>query len=90
MELIGKHNIEINYVADGRIFLNYWDWAHGNDVVCEVVDDKLMRGSIDENGEELPPTEITFIEYLKYIGESIKLIKLTPPIKTLGGFETIK
>lgn len=37
-----KHQLELNCLDDGRKFLNYWDAMHGNDVVCEIVDGKLM------------------------------------------------
>lgn len=41
--MTGKHKIELNLVEDGREFLNYWDWAHGKDVCCEIRDGKLYR-----------------------------------------------
>lgn len=31
----GKYKLEINFVGDGRIFFNYWDYMQGNDVVHE-------------------------------------------------------
>ncbi len=75
MELEGKHRLELNYPGDGRLFLNYWDWAHGNDVCCEVVDGRLMKPNYDGDGE-LPSTEITFNEFLALVEESIQKIKL--------------
>jgi len=58
----GKHNLELNWPGDGRLFLNFWDWAHGNDVACEVVEGKLM----------LEGKEITFQEYIQLVTESIE------------------
>ena len=58
----GKYNLELNFPGDGRIFLNFWDWAHGNDVVCEVKDGKLIR-----DGE----FEIDFNQFLEDVINSI-------------------
>lgn len=75
-----KVQIEINFCdpeqkfTKGAIFLNYWDWAHGNDVVCELVDGKLMRSMHDENGDDLPSQEITFVEFIEAVKESISKI----------------
>lgn len=37
-QLEGRYNLELNFPGDGRLFLNYWDWAHGIDVCAEVKD----------------------------------------------------
>jgi len=37
----GKYGLELNIVGDGRIFLNFWDSIHGNDVVARVVGDRI-------------------------------------------------
>ena len=29
---------ELNMLGDGRMFLNYWDGAHGNDLTCQIKD----------------------------------------------------
>ncbi len=71
-----KHKIELNYPGDGRKFLNYWDWAHGRDVCCEIVGDKLMKSNYDDDGNELPPTEITFQEFLTMVEHSIARINI--------------
>lgn len=54
-----KYRLELN-CPDDRKFLNYWDSIHGNDVVCEIIDGKLM---LDEN-------EITLAEFIELVEES--------------------
>ena len=76
MELIGKHKIELNLPGDGRKFLNYWDWAHGKDVCCEIKDGELFKSNFDSDGNELPKTKITFAEFLRLVEESILAINL--------------
>lgn len=62
----GKHNIELNIVGDGRAFLNFWDWAHGNDVVVEIVNGLLYY--TPPEGEQY---EIPFDTFLEMVAESI-------------------
>lgn len=78
MDLQGKHKLElkINGERDGRKFLNYWDWAHGRDVCCEIKDGKLWLSQLDEQGEELPDKEITFTEFLALVEDSILKIDI--------------
>jgi len=33
-----KIQLELNMLGDGRMFLNYWDGAHGNDLTCQIKD----------------------------------------------------
>ncbi len=65
----GKHKIEFHVVGDGREFLNFWDWAHGNDVVCEIIDNQLQY---TPSGEEVPARVISFEEFLNLVRESIQ------------------
>ena len=76
MNLNGKHSIELNIVGDGREFLNYWDWAHGRDVCCQIRDGRLFKSNWGENGDELPETEITFAEFLDMVRQSISAIPI--------------
>lgn len=66
-ELKGKYEIELNIVGDGRVFLNYWDWAHGNDVVAEIIDGKLMYDAGNMKDEP-----ITFNDFINLVKETIK------------------
>lgn len=61
-----KIPIELN-LPDERMFLNFWNWKNGDDVICEIIDDKLMLSKHDENGDDLPPIEISFIEFCNLV-----------------------
>jgi hypothetical protein len=63
-EIEGSCSIELKFVGDGRIFLNYWDIFHGNDVTVELVD-----GSLYDDEEE-----ITLDEFLSRIKKAIEPI----------------
>jgi hypothetical protein len=58
-----KYQLELNCVGDS-VFLNYWDSEHGNDVVCEVVNGKLMLNTGDE---EEKPKKITLQEFIERV-----------------------
>lgn len=62
----GKEKIEINYVG-GNLYVNFWDWAHGNDVIAKVVNGKLIHLP----PEEIDTKEITFNDFLVMMAESI-------------------
>lgn len=61
-----KIPIELN-IPDDRMFLNFWNWKDGSDVICEIIDSKLMLAQYDENTDELPPKEITFIKFCEMV-----------------------
>lgn len=63
--------VELN-IPDDRMFLNFWNWKNGNDVICEIIDSKLMLAQYDENAVELPPKEITFIEFCELVKNRLK------------------
>ena len=65
-----KAKIELNF-PDERIFLNYWNWQDGNDVICEIADGKLMLNQYDEESNELPAKEITIIEFIEMVRDRI-------------------
>ncbi len=65
-----KAKIEIN-CPDKRIFLNYWNALDGDDVICEIVNGKLMLNQRDEESNELPAKEITIIEFIEMVRERI-------------------
>ena len=60
-----KVNVEVHSPGDGRLFLNYWNWHNGNDVVCEVIDGKLIH-HYEVDGEE-KNDEFTLSEFLKMV-----------------------
>jgi len=65
-----KAKIEINF-PDERIFLNYWNALDGDDVICEIVNDKLMLNQRDEESNELPAKEISIVEFIGMIKDRI-------------------
>lgn len=46
-----KVDIELNF-PDDRTFLNFWD-INGDDVVCEIKNDKLMLQQADDSEFEI-------------------------------------
>lgn len=64
-----KLKIELNFVGDGRIFLNYWDNIHANDVIAEFKDDKLIKKYDDENDVEIHEP-ISLFEFIADIESS--------------------
>lgn len=75
-------DIELKLVDD-RVYLNFWDWAHGRDVNCQVEDGKLMKfvHSASENEElELQQAdydpfekeEITLERFIELVSERAK------------------
>jgi hypothetical protein len=79
----GKHELEINYVDD-RKFLNFWDWAHGNDVCCQIIDGniyRLVHSPMDVEADEIKDepeiedvfekVEISFSTFLELVEQSI-------------------
>lgn len=66
-----KIKIELNLIDD-RAFLNFWNWYNGDDVVCQIVDGKLMLNKYDEDANELPPKEITFPEFIEMVKARIE------------------
>jgi hypothetical protein len=76
--------LEIKFYDDGTGNLNFWDWAHGNDVVVEITTDgRLMKSEFilndsgkiaeDENGDAMKtePVEISFKEYMNLVKDSV-------------------
>lgn len=61
-----KCNLELNVVGKQR-FLNFWDAMHGNDVVCEIVDGKLLLSLGDEK-----PKKITLQEFIERVEMSVE------------------
>lgn len=66
-ELKGEYPLELKIVGDGRIFLNFWDYVHGNDVTVEFDNGILWY---TPEGEELP-TAISIKQFINKVIESI-------------------
>ena len=55
--------LEIRFNPNETMFLNFWDWAHGNDVTAEIKNNQILLNQFDENGEELAPKEISIFDF---------------------------
>lgn len=73
MELTGEYNIELKITESGQMFLNYWDWAHGNDVNCEIRDGKLFIMDLVDD-KIVSDREITIGEFVDSVKRSINKI----------------
>lgn len=77
----GDHELELKFVDD-RIFLNYWDSIHGNDVCVQIIDGKLMMfvyspkevEQAEVDGAEIEvfkQRELTVDQFVEAVKESI-------------------
>ena len=64
-----KLKLELNFVGDGRIFLNYWDSIHANDVIAEFKDNELIH-IYDCKQENEMHEKITLQEYISIVEKS--------------------
>ena len=64
--------LEIRFNPDETMFLNFWDWAHGNDVTVEIKNNQILLNQFDENGNELAPKEISIFDFLKLVKKAIQ------------------
>jgi hypothetical protein len=60
-----KEQIELILNPDGSVFLNFWDWAHGNDVIGEMK--SLTDTEINVDGKI-----VTFNEFLQLVVKSVE------------------
>lgn len=67
-----KNRLELNSFPDGSRFLNYWDAAHGRDVVCEVVGGRLYLHRHAKNGDKLTRKRIGLETFLKMVERNAK------------------
>jgi hypothetical protein len=65
-----KVPIELN-MPDTRMFLNFWNWDNGDDVVCEIKDGKLILIKYDQDGKVLE-REITLQEFCEMVRTRIQ------------------
>lgn len=61
-----KARIELN-MPDERTFLNFWNGIDGGDIVCQIIDGKLIRIEYDEELNKLPDKEITLTEFVEIV-----------------------
>jgi hypothetical protein len=39
----GGYELEVKFVDETRVYLNFWDSIHGNDVCCQIKDGKILQ-----------------------------------------------
>ena len=39
----GDYPLEVKFVDGKRVYLNFWDSIHGNDVCCQIKDGKIFK-----------------------------------------------
>lgn len=71
-KLFHKEKLEICFNPDDSMFLNFWDWAHGNDVVAEIKGEEIWLSQFDEAANELPSKKISIFEYFRRVKEAIE------------------
>lgn len=82
-EIQGCYKLELKFV-DNRVFLNYWDWAHGRDVCVQVKDEKLLEfiyskdeaESEDFEGDAFEQKEVSIFEFIDKVKKSISQISV--------------
>lgn len=63
----GEYKLELNF-SGNKIFLNYWDSRHGNDVCCLIKNGKLYNMKVEPKAEI---TEISLAEFIDLVKESV-------------------
>jgi len=74
----GEFKLELKF-SDERVFMNYWDMIHGNDVCVQVRDGKLFlfihsASEVEDEefeGDAFAQKEITITEFIDLIKKSI-------------------
>jgi len=69
-----KAKIEIYINSDDEIFLNYWDSIYGNDIVCHIIDGKIIHHDVDVCGLHHRSKEITIMDFIKMVQSNEVLI----------------
>ncbi len=67
-----KVELELHVVGDGRVFLNFWNYMTGEDVLAEVKDGKLISTIYDDNVEVISEKEITLQEFIDRVKSKFK------------------
>lgn len=57
----------VNKDPDGRVFLNYWDCIKGDDVCCQIIDNKLFKFEYDPDTSIESNREISLSEFIKLV-----------------------
>jgi hypothetical protein len=69
-----KAKVEIHINSDDEIFLNYWDNIYGNDVICQIINGKIIHNNIDVCNFIHENKEITMMDFIKMVQSNESLI----------------
>lgn len=78
----GKYGVELNFVDD-RIYLNYWDYMHGDDICCQLINGKLFKfvytpmevEQTEVDGIDIDPfqrEEITIERFIELVRQTVE------------------
>lgn len=80
----GDYPLEVKFVDETRVYLNFWDAIHGNDVCCQIKDGKIFEfvyspaqveaDEVKDNSEiedVFEQKEISLTEFLELVQTSI-------------------
>lgn len=79
----GGQALELKFVDKTRIYLNFWDSIHGNDVCCQIKDGKIFKfiyspKEVEEDElEDEPKIDDVFEEKEISLNEFIELVQLS-------------
>lgn len=76
----GKYGLELKFVDETRLYLNYWDSFQGQDVCCQIKDGKLYKfgyspKEVEEDepkiDDEFKQEEISLQQFVELVQDSI-------------------
>lgn len=70
-----KIGLELVLNENGNNFLNFWDSYHGNDVTAQIIDGKLFKAEIVNDGVEYTE-EVSLTEFIALVKKSVGERKL--------------
>lgn len=59
----------IHEAPDGRTFLNFWDYKHGADVCCEIIEGKIFHSVQSRKKKK----EISISEFINLVHKNSQL-----------------
>ena len=65
-----KIQLELNVCEDDTMYLNFWNYLTGDDVIVELQGDKLFLIQQTEEENEETMTEISIADYLKKVRDT--------------------
>ena len=78
----GGYELELKFVND-RVYLNFWDSIHGEDICCQIMDDKILafvyapKEVEEDKMSDNPKIDDVFETKEISLSEFIKLVQLS-------------